>query len=332
MNEFQTPGYEHLQLSTQVLIAAALKRGIEVEVLDEHDNIIRLKKDGHQELIKEGTKTRLDSYVTSEVLGNKWVAKQLMEEAGIDVPKAKHYGSKEAAIQDWAEWENQAHVVKPTNTNYGIGITVHSQACTQSEYEAAIEMAFKEDNTALVETFIPGIECRFLVIDDHCVAVLNRIPANVTGDGVHSIEELVELKNQDPRRGLGHKTPLEKIQLGDTEIKKLSTDGLSKKSVPKGGLQILLRKNSNISTGGDSIDMSDDVHESYKQIAIAATKAVGANICGVDMILAHPTLPAQDHAHGIIEVNYNPVLYFHNFPHTGKNRHVGEAMLNALGY
>jgi glutamate--cysteine ligase len=321
---YQTPGYEQLELSTQLVIAEALKRGVKVEVLDEASQFIRLTKGKHIEYVQEATKTSLDSYVTSLILGNKWVSKQILEEQGIKVPKAFLFTDEATARSSYGQFSSGQWVVKPKTTNFGIGISMLRESAPQSHFEEAVRSAFRHDQTILLEQFIEGKEYRFLVIDDEVIAVLNRVPANVVGDGKHSIQELVDKKNEDPRRGKGYKTPLEKIELGKTELAELKSKGMYEGTVPEDGVQVLLRKNSNISTGGDSIDATDEMDNKYKKIAVRASQAVGAKICGVDMIIGED--------HGIIELNFNPVLYFHDFPYEGKNRHTGKVLLDALGF
>jgi glutamate--cysteine ligase len=326
------PGYEQLELSTQIVIAEALKRGLTVDVLDKSDQLIRISNGTHTEYIQEATKTSADSYITSLLLGNKWVTKTLLEEKNIAVPTGKLYTDLQTALDDQPKYTEGRWVIKPKTTNFGVGITLLPQTASTQAYEAAIKEAFQHDQTVIVEQFIPGIECRFLVIGDECVAILNRIPANVIGDGEKTIAELVEERNQDPRRGQGYKTPLERIQLGKVEQQELVNQGLTMDTIPDDGVQIFLRKNSNISTGGDSIDMTDTVHPSYLEVAIQASQAVNAKICGVDMILRDPTAPASSSNHGIIELNYNPVLYFHDYPFKGENRQTGKYVLDLLGF
>ena len=323
--DFQTPGYEDLELSTQIVIAEALERGLKVEVLDDEAHFIRLSKGRHVEYLQEATKTSLDSYVTSLILGNKWVTKTILREKGLPVPRGTLFTDESAARVSYARFSSGRWVVKPKTTNFGIGITLLPESASQTQFEAALRLAFSEDTTVVVEAFIEGPEFRFLVIDDKVVAVMHRIPSNVTGDGVHTIEELVEIKNNDPRRGKGYRTPLEKIQLNEVELDTLKHQKLTPHSIPSKNAVIFLRQNSNISTGGDSIDRTDEVDKRYKKIAVEATRAVGANICGVDMIIGKKN-------HGIIELNFNPVLYCHDFPYEGKNRHTGRAVLDALGF
>ncbi len=183
----------------------------------------------------------------------------------------------------------------------------------------------------LVEDYIAGKEYRFLVMDNRVVGILHRVPANVFGDGKNTIAQLVEVKNQDPLRGTGYKKPLEKIQLGLLEKQSLIEQQLKFNSVPTKGEIIYLRKNSNISTGGDSLDYTDLIHEGYHGIALQAAKAVGAVISGVDMIVEDIESFNED-GYSIIELNFNPAIHIHNAPYIGENRHADDAVLDLLGF
>ena len=164
------------------------------------------------------------------------------------------------------------------------------------------------------------------------VGVLHRVPANVTGDGIHSIKELVRLKNQSILRGKGYKTPLEKISLGENEIEKLTSQGKNINYVPKTDEVIYLRNTSNISTGGDSLDFTDEIDESYKKLAIKAAKSLDVKITGLDMIIKDYKQPASDTNYSIIELNFNPAIHIHCFPYKGKNRKLDAKILDALGF
>ncbi len=333
---FQTPGYERLELSTQVLIAEALKRGVKVEVLDELSQFLRLKKGKLIEYVESATKTSKDTYIASCILGNKVVTKILLHQEGLIVPAGRDYDNYSRALDDLDFFTKKERniVVKPNTTNYGIGVSILKKGFSKRDFSRALTFAFSYDTSVLVEEFIPGIECRFLVIDGKCVAVLHRIPANVKGDGKSTIRQLVEKKNDSPFRGKGHTTPLEFIQIGEVESEILHEQRLSPESVPKEDQVVYLRRNSNISTGGDGIDFTDIVPQSYKKLAEKAAAAAGAKICGVDIIMSGEAKipPPSDTNHGIIELNYNPVLYFHNFPYAGKNREVGKYVLDLLGF
>jgi glutamate--cysteine ligase len=125
---------------------------------------------------------------------------------------------------------------------------------------------------------------------------------------------------------------LEKIKLGSVEVDFLKNQGKTVTEVPKLGQTVYLRENSNISTGGDSLDYTDDIIDAYKEIAVAATKAVGAKICGVDMVIQDIKAKPDGHNYSIIELNFNPALHIHNYPYAGKNRHVEEKVLDLLGF
>lgn len=332
-SEFILAGYEDLEISTQIIIRDALARGLKVDVLNRKAHWLRLTSpdSGRIEYIKEASKTRLDSYITFLIMEDKQMSKLVLEEIGLRVPRGAHYTAASAAIADYARYANQAIVVKPTTTNFGTGISV-LQTHGEADYATAVEQAFTHDDSVIVEEFVAGMEYRFLVIGDECVAVANRVPANISGDGTSDIRGLVAKKNQDPRRGVGHVTPLEKIQLAETELAYLKSQGLTPESVPARDEQIFLRRNSNISTGGDSLDRTDEVQAGYRDIAVRAAASVSAQICGVDIIIPDLAAPISDDSYAILEINFNPVLYIHNFPYAGENRKVGEKILDLLGF
>jgi glutamate--cysteine ligase len=328
---WHTPGYESLELSTQLVIKEALRRGHAVDVLDPEANIIRIRGNGKTEYIRQATRTSADTYVSALLMENKKVTKLLLDEAGIRVPGGVDYVSEKSAIADYPLWKDRDVVVKPNSTNFGIAVSILLNPVTRERYDAAVSSAFREDSTVLVEEFVPGKEYRFLVIDGAVRAVLHRVPTNVTGDGARSIAKLVKKKNEDPRRGTGYRSPLEKIRLGDEEAGMLRSQGLDFDSVPEAGKTVFLRKNSNISTGGDSIDFTDSVHRGYTDIAAAAAAAVGARICGVDMMIAEPAEAPGSNTYAVIELNFNPALHIHDFPAQGADRHVETAVLDLLG-
>jgi len=335
--DFITPGYEVMELSTQILISEALSREIDVAVLDPDDNFISLRKDGRTEYVKQATRTSADDYISPLIMENKQVTKKILSEHGVQVPDGKMYSEPVQAFKDFIYYSGQSIVIKPKSTNFGLGISILKNPISETIFNDAIYKAFEFDSSILIETFIPGKEYRFLVIDDDVIAVLHRVPANVTGDGVHTIQALVAEKNSDPLRGTGYKTPLEKLKTGKEEIEFLNAQGLVIDSVPGNGEQIFLRKNSNISTGGDSIDYTDVIPESYKQFAVKAAKAVGAKICGADMIISdfdkEPGRAADgNYNYGIIELNFNPALHIHEFPYKGKKHYSEKKILNLLGF
>ncbi len=323
---------EGLELSTQILIKEAIRRNINVEILDRSDNFIRLTKGSKVEYLKQATKTSADTYISSLIMENKSVTKMVLAEHGIQVPADSTFETVEAAINQYQQFAGQSIVIKPKSTNFGKGIVILKQLDSQEDYRSALDHAFKYDSSVMVEQFLTGKEYRFLVIGNETVAVLHRVPANVTGDGVLSIEQLVEEKNKSPLRGTGYVTPLEKIKLGEIEKAFIREQGKDVSYIPHKGETVYLRENSNISTGGDSLDYSDEVLNAYKAIAVEATKAVGASICGADLMIQDIHAEPSSSNYGIIELNFNPALHIHNFPYQGLNRHVEQKVLDLLGF
>lgn len=329
-NRFKLEGYEYLELSTQILMKEAIKRGIKVKVLDKSENFIRLEKDNKVEYVKQATKTSKDNYVTVLVMENKSVTKQVLRENNIRVPEGIEVYSMEEAYVKAKDYESIPIVIKPKSTNFGTGISIFSEGTSTENIVKAFEIAFKHDNTVLLEEFIKGKEYRFLVIDDKVAGILHRVPANVKGDGIKSIRELVAIKNENPLRGYHYVTPLEKINLDENAELFLMNQGKHFDYIPQKDEVVYLRENSNISTGGDSIDYTDDIPQKFKDIAVEASKAVGARICGVDMMLED--YRDENCSYGIIELNFNPAIHIHCYPYKGKERKIGEEVLKVLGF
>lgn len=327
-NRFKLEGYEELELSTQILMKEAIKRGIKVEVLDKTENFISLKKNNKVEYVKQATKTSKDSYITVLIMENKSVTKKVLRDNNIKVPAGIEVNSLQEALNIIDDYVNKPIVIKPKSTNFGIGISIFKDGADEDSLSKAFELAFEHDNTVLVEEFIKGKEYRFLVIDDKVAGILHRVPANVKGDGVNSIKELIEIKNQDPLRGYHYVTPLEKIILDESAELFLKQQNKDFKYVPEKDEVVYLRENSNISTGGDSIDYTDDISDKFKDIAVKAAQAANARICGVDMMLED--YKDENTNYAIIELNFNPAIHIHCYPYKGTERKIGVEVLKVL--
>ena len=327
---FNLDGYEDLELSTQILMKEAIKKGISPQVIDRAENFISLEFDGRREYVKQATKTSKDNYVTVLIMENKSVTKKVLKDNNIKVPSGYEFHSINEALDHLDNFINKPIVIKPKSTNFGVGISIFKEGSNKDDIIKALKIAFSSDNTVLVEEFIKGMEFRFLVIGDEVCGILHRVPANVKGDGIHNIKELVEEKNKDSLRGYKYRTPLEKINLGDIEKTFLRLQNKNFDYIPKKEEIVYLRENSNISTGGDSIDFTDDILDKYKKIAVQATQKVGAKVCGVDMIIED--YRKEDSNYGIIELNFNPAIHIHCYPYKGKERNIGEKILELLGF
>ncbi|HEL2382706.1 TPA: bifunctional glutamate--cysteine ligase GshA/glutathione synthetase GshB [Streptococcus suis] len=325
-------GYENMELSTQMILFDAIQLGLNVEILDEEDQFLKLWHGDHVEYIKNGNMTSKDNYVIPLAMANKVVTKKILDQAGFPVPAGAEFSTKADAQRYYGQVASSAIVVKPKSTNFGLGISIFQEPASLADYEKALDIAFAEDSHVLVEEFVAGTEYRFFILDGKCEAVLLRVAANVVGDGQSTIRELVDQKNQDPLRGRDHRSPLEIINLGDIELLMLEQQGYTPDTVLPEGIQAFLRGNSNISTGGDSIDMTDQMDESYKQLAADMATAMGAWACGVDLIIPDRTKPASKDEPNCtcIELNFNPAMYLHTYTYAGPGQNITPKILRKL--
>lgn len=315
--------FDNMELATQALMFDAIQKGLKLEILDERDQFLSLQFGDHLEYVKNGNMTSHDSYISPLIMENKVVTKKVLAKAGFNVPQSVEFTDAKSAVENYPLFEGRAVVIKPKSTNFGLGISIFQQGVhDRDDFAKAVEIAFREDKEIMVEDYLVGTEYRFFVQGELTLAVLLRVPANVIGDGVHTVAELVAAKNAHPLRGDGSRTPLKKIALGDIEQLQLKEQGLTVDSIPAKDQLVQLRANSNISTGGDSIDMTDAMHDSYKQLAVGITKAMGAAVCGVDLIIPDLSQPAEPtlQSWGVIEANFNPMMMMHIFPYAGKSR------------
>ena len=325
-------GYEEMELSTQMLLFDAIQKGLHFEILDEQDQFLKLWHKDHVEYVKNGNMTSKDNYVVPLAMANKTVTKKILADAGFPVPAGDEFTSLEQGLAYYPLIKDKQIVVKPKSTNFGLGISIFQEPASLDNYKKALEIAFAEDTAVLVEEFIPGTEYRFFILDGRCEAVLLRVAANVVGDGKHTIRELVAQKNANPLRGRDHRSPLEIIKLGDIEQLMLTQQGYAPDDILPEGKKVNLRRNSNISTGGDSIDVTETMDSSYQELAAAMATSMGAWACGVDLIIPDKTQPAsKEKPHcTCIELNFNPAMYIHTYCAEGPGQAITPKILDKL--
>ena len=325
-------GYEEMELSTQMLLFDAIQKGLHFEILDEQDQFLKLWHKDHVEYVKNGNMTSKDNYVVPLAMANKTVTKKILADAGFPVPAGDEFTSLEQGLAYYPLIKGKQIVVKPKSTNFGLGISIFQEPASLDNYKKALEIAFAEDTAVLVEEFIPGTEYRFFILDGRCEAVLLRVAANVVGDGKHTVRELVAQKNANPLRGRDHRSPLEIIELGDIEQLMLTQQGYAPDDILPEGKKVNLRRNSNISTGGDSIDVTETMDSSYQELAAAMATNMGAWACGVDLIIPDKTQPAsKEKPHcTCIELNFNPSMYMHTYCAEGPGQAITPKILDKL--
>lgn len=267
------------------------------------------------------------SAVAEAIAQDKDLTKKLLHAAGVPVPVGKVVDDVEAGWQA-AQEIGLPVVTKPYDGNQGKGVTVNIVNRTQFEGAFAAAQAISEH--VLVERFITGYDYRLLVVGDQMIAAARREPPHVIGDGRHTVRELVDIVNSDPRRGEGHATSLTKIRLDDIALRRLEAQGYTAESVLPKGVRVVLRTNANLSTGGTATDVTDDVHPEVAARAVAAARMIGIDIAGVDVICEDVGLPLEEQNGGIVEINAAPGLRMHLDPSYGKPRDVGKAVIEMM--
>ena len=310
--------------STGAIVAAAAARGIPWRRLT-GGSLVQFGWGARQRRIWAA---ELDSTsaVAESIAQDKDLTKRLLAAAGVPVPLGRPVDS---ADEGWAVALELGLpvVVKPRDGNQGKGVTVNIAG--REHFDVAYRVA-AEIGQVMVEQFLPGHDFRLLVVGNKLVAAARRDPPHVIGDGVHTVRELVDEVNTDPRRGDGHATALTKVRLDDIAHARLRVQGLDADDVPDKGRRVVLRNNANLSTGGTATDVTDDVHPEVAARAVAAARMIGLEVCGVDVVCESVDRPLEVQRGGIVEVNAAPGLRMHLLPSYGKARAVGEAIIDRL--
>ena len=311
--------------STGSIVWAAVARNVPYRRLTQ-GSLVQFGWGSKQRRI-QAAETDLTSAVAEAIAQDKELTKTLLHAAGVAVPFGRPVSD---AADAWAAATEigGAVVVKPQDGNQGKGISVN--LTTREQVEAAYAAAAEVSDDVLVERFLPGHDYRVLVVGNKLVAAARRDPPQVIGDGVHTVRELVDIVNSDPRRGTGHATSLTKIRFDDIALARLALQNLGADSVPARGQRVVLRNNANLSTGGTATDVTDDVHPEFAAQAIAAALTVGLDIAGVDIVCDSILRPLAEQGGAIVEVNAAPGLRMHLQPSFGKGRAVGEAIVDNM--
>ena len=308
--------------STGSIVNAAVARNIPYRRLTQ-GSMVQFGWGSKQRRI-QAAETDLTSAISESIAQDKDLTKMLLDAAGVPVPMGRSVTSAEEAWEA-AQALGGPVVVKPRDGSQGRGVAVNIE--TRERVIQAFEVAEEISSEVIVERYIPGHDFRLLVVGGNMVAASRRDPPQVTGDGQHTIRELVDQVNADPLRGDGHATSLTKIRFDDIALATLQKQGFDADSVPAPGTLIFLRNNANLSTGGSATDVTDEVHPEMAARAVSAARMIGLDICGVDVVAESVLFPLEDKHGGVVEVNAAPGLRMHLNPSFGKGRPVGEAII-----
>lgn len=313
---------QRLGPSTGAIVDAAVALGIPYRRLTE-GSLVQFGWGSRSRRIQAAEVDRT-SAIAESIAQDKALSKKLLDAAGVPVPFGRPVRDAEDAWQAMLEIGGPV-VVKPQDGNQGKGVTVNIE--TREHLMAAYAAAAEISSDVLVERFTPGHDFRLLVVGNKLVAAARREPPQVIGDGAHTVRELVDQVNSDPRRGEGHATSLTKIRFDEIAHARLAAQGLGPDSVPPKGTRVVLRNNANLSTGGTATDVTDDVHPEVAARAVAAAQMVGLDVGGVDMVCESVARPLEDQGGAIVEINAAPGLRMHLNPSYGRGRPVAEAII-----
>lgn len=311
--------------STASLVEAARRRGIPVERMN-GQSLIQLGWGRNQRLIRASV-TSQTGLIAAEIAGDKAEAKSVLERIGIPVARGVTVRTAAEALTA-AKGLKRPLVAKPLDGNHGRGVT--TGLTTDAELLAAFEEAARHSRRVILEEQLPGHDHRVLVVAGEVVAVAERVPPHVIGDGLHSVAQLVEAVNADPRRGAGHESVLTRIRLDDHAIGILARQGLTAESVPEPGRRVDLHTAANLSAGGTAIDRTEEIHPDNAAIARRAALAVGLDVAGIDLLAPDITRSIRETGGGVVEVNAAPGLRMHLQPSEGQPRDVAAPIVASL--
>ncbi|MGY6554027.1 MAG: cyanophycin synthetase [Wenzhouxiangella sp.] len=311
--------------STASLVRAAEERGIPWLRLNRQS----LVQFGHGRFQKriQATTTSLTSNIAVELASDKEETNQILRDLGLPVPAQYLVQSAREAVRA-AQRIGGPVVTKPLAGNHGRGVSI--KLLTTEEVEAGFNKAAEHGRNVVVESYLEGYDHRLLVINGELVAAAKRIPGHVVGDGQHSVAELVEIVNQDPRRGIGHEKVLTRIEIDAQAERLLARMGYDLNTVPALGEVVFLRSTANLSTGGTAIDVTDEIHPDNRDMAIRAIQAIGLDIGGVDFLTADITRSYREVGGGICEINAGPGFRMHVAPSEGQPRDVAGPVIDML--
>jgi len=313
--------------TTKALVDEAARRDIPVMRLDEK-SLIQLGHGKYQQKIRASITGRT-GLVAADTASDKNLTKKLLDEAGVPVPRGVVVRDEEEAVRE-AKRLRYPLVVKPLDGNHGRGVTIGVTGEDQLRFGFREAQGQSKGGSVIVEQFYPGNDHRILVVGGKMVAVAERIPAQVVGDGVSTIRQLVEEVNCDPRRGEGHENVMTRIKIDALVEEYIARTGLTPDSIPEAEQVVQLRATANLSTGGTAVDRTNEIHPDNAEIARRAALIVGLDVAGVDFVCPDIARSVRETGGGVIEVNAAPGLRMHIEPSEGPPRDVARPIIEML--
>jgi len=316
--------------STGTIVEAAKARGIPWTNLTEGTSYTQLGH-GIKQRRFQATVTDASGIIGHSIADDKDWTKQILDDAGIAVPKGTTCYSWDE-IKAATEWIGWPVVTKPLAGNHGSGVStdINNLEDLKSGYEAALARVRDNSGGVIVESYIKGEDHRLLVVGGKLIAAARRRPAHVTGDGKSTIQALIDIANEDPRRGVGHENVLTQIHVDKQTHRMLEQAGLTLDSVPGDGEMVFLKSTANISTGGTATDLTDEVHPDIRFSMERIARHVGLDVIGIDLLAETLSKPLAEQSAGVVEVNAGPGFRMHMAPTHGTPRPVGQHVVDML--
>ncbi|EKD49308.1 MAG: cyanophycin synthetase [uncultured bacterium] len=321
--------YKTSYLTTRSIIDEALRRNINVEILDRDKNI-QLEKGGVIRRFYTST-TSLTDPVGIRIASNKESSRTLLKKNDVPTPQYVYLEFNEPLPQRLPL--KFPVVIKPaegTSGGKGVFTNIENYSELKKHYSIVKKIAATHKSGILIEELVDGEDFRALVINFKDVKIIKRIPAHVVGDGKSTVKELLLRKNQDPRRGDSYSFPMFKIKMNDEVKRTLAKKELTFDSVPSSKETVFLRKNANLTTGGETNEITDTVPNETIQMCKKIAVAVNLNIVGIDIISQDISKPLSQNNGKIIEINDNPGFNGFLFPTKGKSYNPSEKIVQML--
>jgi len=311
--------------STQSLVDAAEERGIPWIRLNRY-SLVQFGHGKYQQRIQATTTGRTGN-IAVELAGDKEETNGILRDLGLPVPEQRVVRRASDAVRA-AKRIGFPVVIKPLDGNHGRGVSINLK--TDEEVETGFNKASDHGRTMIVESYIEGFDHRLLVVNGELVAAAKREPGHVVGDGKLTIAELVDIVNEDPRRGVGHEKVLTRLEFDHQAERLLKKIGYDQETVPAKDEVVYLRSTANLSTGGTAIDVTDIIHPDNREMANRAVKAIGLDIGGVDFLTNDISLSYREAGGAICEVNAGPGFRMHVAPSEGTPRDVAGPVIDML--
>ncbi|HEX8971146.1 cyanophycin synthetase [Oryzihumus sp.] len=313
--------------STAAILEEAVSRDIPWIRLNEY-SLVQLGQGVHAQRIR-ATMTSMTGALAVDIAGDKELTTRLLASAGLPVPRSEAVRSVERAVAV-AERIGYPVVVKPLDGNHGRGVCLDLQDADAVREAFPVAQGESRRGSVIVETFVTGRDYRCLIIGGRMQAIAERVPAHVLGDGEHTVAELVEITNSDPRRGVGHEKVLTKLKVDDAAVELVRSQGFGMDDVPPAGEMVKLALTGNMSTGGISVDRTFEAHPDNVEIAEEAARMIGLDVAGIDFICPDIASPVRETGGAICEVNAAPGFRMHTHPTVGEPQFIAKPVVDLL--